>query len=205
MKTMYLIRHGLIENPKQVLYGRSIDLLLSSEGGKQIQALAKKMKSTREKIEAIYTSPLTRAKQTAQIIADEFDIKEFIVEEKFTEVDIPAVVGKPTTIVVDLHKKQKDEYEGEFAEQGNETRAEIGERVYSAWKKILHEEKKENVAIISHGDPLRFLLCKILHPEEKEIPPVWSLPTEYFLRRGEVLRLVVDDVGKVLDQKRIEV
>lgn len=204
MKTMYLIRHGLIENPDKALYGRSIDLLLSSEGEKQIQALAKKMKSTGEKIEAIYSSPLLRAQKTAQIIADEYGVGEVRIKDELTDVDIPALVGKSLLVIHKLHHDKKDEYEGELVMQGNEPRAKIAERMYDAWKKILEQEKKENIAIVSHGHPLRFLMYKITNPNAREIPGIWSLFDDDYMHKGEALKVVVDDDGNILEKKRIQ-
>lgn len=74
-KTFYLIRHGLKEN----LAG---DPPLSTIGRKQAEVTAKYLTSL--KIRKIYSSPLRRTFQTANIIAKEFGLK-IIKDERLTE------------------------------------------------------------------------------------------------------------------------
>ena len=66
-KIIYLIRHGeSLANKQGVYQGQSIDTGLTELGKKQARAAAKVL--TRLKLEVIYTSPLKRTKETAQII-----------------------------------------------------------------------------------------------------------------------------------------
>lgn len=69
MKTIvHLIRHAEVENPKNVWYGRLEGFHLSSRGRGQAEALADHLST--KPIVAVYTSPLERARQTADAIAD---------------------------------------------------------------------------------------------------------------------------------------
>lgn len=64
---LLLVRHAEVNNPKRVLYGRLPRFSLSASGRAQAQALAGRLAS--EPVAAIYTSPLLRARQTADAIA----------------------------------------------------------------------------------------------------------------------------------------
>jgi len=67
MRQIILVRHGETEwNVKQVFRGR-IDIELSEMGMKQAGLLAEYLRDI--KVEAIYSSPLKRALQTAEVIA----------------------------------------------------------------------------------------------------------------------------------------
>lgn len=59
------VRHGTVDNPRDVFYGRLPGFVLSVEGDRQARAAAEALRH--EPIAAIYTSPMRRARQTADI------------------------------------------------------------------------------------------------------------------------------------------
>jgi broad specificity phosphatase PhoE len=65
--TIYLVRHGHVENPDRVLYGRLPGFNLSRRGRAQADLLARYFESL--PLEAVIASPLERAQQTAAAIA----------------------------------------------------------------------------------------------------------------------------------------
>jgi probable phosphoglycerate mutase len=64
--TIWLARHGEVHNPGNVLYGRLPRMRLTPEGRRQAQALADFLAP--RKLAAIYSSPMLRARRTAEII-----------------------------------------------------------------------------------------------------------------------------------------
>lgn len=60
---VHVLRHGEVENPNKVLYGRQPNWHLSKRGGQMAQALA--LWSKDRPIRAIHVSPLERAQETA--------------------------------------------------------------------------------------------------------------------------------------------
>ena len=68
-KTIYLIRHAYPDYPGgvQMCLGQKYDLPLSALGFEQADALARRFEHI--PLEAVYTSPLLRARQTAKAIA----------------------------------------------------------------------------------------------------------------------------------------
>jgi broad specificity phosphatase PhoE len=64
---LFVVRHAEVHNPKDILYGRLPGYGLSDTGRVQAEATARFLST--KAIEAIYTSPLLRARQTAQIIS----------------------------------------------------------------------------------------------------------------------------------------
>ncbi|MDA0563710.1 histidine phosphatase family protein [Streptomonospora sp. S1-112] len=69
---VHLLRHGEVHNPKGILYGRLPEFHLS-ENGCRMAGLAAEWFTGRD-IAALYSSPLDRAKETAQPVADEFGV-----------------------------------------------------------------------------------------------------------------------------------
>jgi broad specificity phosphatase PhoE len=68
---LYLVRHCDVRNPDGVLYGHLPDFALSEKGIRQAHALGRYFAKT--SVRQIYSSPLERARQTAEIIASYLD------------------------------------------------------------------------------------------------------------------------------------
>jgi broad specificity phosphatase PhoE len=67
MSTLHLVRHGRVENPTGVIYGRLPGFHLSELGRRQADAAAERLIDSN--IGAVWSSPLERAQETAQAIA----------------------------------------------------------------------------------------------------------------------------------------
>jgi len=63
----HLVRHGHVENPHKVVYGRQRGWRLSARGHREAEAVARHLAG--RPIARVYTSPLERAVQTATVIA----------------------------------------------------------------------------------------------------------------------------------------
>lgn len=202
--TVFLIRHGEINNPGSTLYGRSTDLLLSAGGQEQIKKLAKKIKQ-KCSLDLIYSSPLRRALQTAKIISETVGDIPIRKVHNFIDVDIPALIGQPISLINEIHKHGVDEYEGEYVRRGNEPRAEIVKRMYQSFKKIVKKGRGKTIAIVSHGHPLRFLLFKLENVHAKIIPRIGTLEDKDYLGKGEAMKLIIKPNGSIIEKKRIKV
>ena len=78
--TLYLARHGeSVSNYKNIFIGKSVNPELTEKGIQQAASLAKSLKG--KNITAIFSSTLTRAKQTARIVADELGLPVSYSEE----------------------------------------------------------------------------------------------------------------------------
>ena len=85
---IYLIRHGETEDADSGRYKGHLDVPLSENGIKQIKKLAKYISGEARKrgsaevdhtgLSAIYCSDLIRAVKSADIIAEQFDLKSMI-------------------------------------------------------------------------------------------------------------------------------
>lgn len=195
--TIYFIRHGEIDNPLNVLYGRSLDLQLNEKGKEQLKNLAEEIKKSGVTVDAIYTSPLSRAVDSAYIIGRVFNNPPIAIEEDLIEVDIPALVGHPNSEIDEIHAKGIDEYSKEFVKKGNESRDQIVERMMKATKKIREKNLGKTIFAISHGDPLRFLLFGLTHQNSKT-PSMNELKRFDYPKRGEGYKIIFDSMGNIL-------
>ncbi|KKP66665.1 MAG: Alpha-ribazole-5-phosphate phosphatase [Candidatus Roizmanbacteria bacterium GW2011_GWA2_35_19] len=201
---IYLIRHGQIDNPKKIFYGRSLDLLLSTEGKNQIVDLAKKINTIGDRIERIYTSPLKRALDTSKILSR--DLKshpDISINQDLIDVYIPALVGQNLKLRKTIHQSGNDEYGQKYTRLGNESRSHIVKRMTDAFKTIVDNSKCNVIAIVSHGDPIRFLLYKLTHSYTKFIPPMNKLVKSDYLEKGRAFKLIVDKSVNLKEVKMI--
>jgi broad specificity phosphatase PhoE len=85
--TVHLLRHGEVHNPDAVLYGRLPEFHLSELGRQMALALAEHFHNRAAQganIVHLAASPLTRAQETAQPIADALDL-DIITESRIIE------------------------------------------------------------------------------------------------------------------------
>ena len=73
---VHLVRHGEVENPRQVLYGRLPGYHLSADGRMMAKAAAGFLAG--RDVTVLLTSPLERAQETAEPIAEEFGLTPVI-------------------------------------------------------------------------------------------------------------------------------
>jgi broad specificity phosphatase PhoE len=82
--TLYLVRHGQTESSKRRAYSGRADVALTQEGREQARSAAAKLAGTG--IDGVFSSPLSRARDTAQAIADATGAP-LTVDERLTEID----------------------------------------------------------------------------------------------------------------------
>ena len=161
------LRHAQAENnTKRILAGRTEGVPLTKTGIEQAERIAKYLASI--DISAIYSSPIERAKHTAEIVANAFDQDTAGVEldERLTEIDM----GKFTRM----------NYDDMFAKYGNiflkfyennpvisehevETFPDVQKRVLDMVDYVLKKHNNENVILVTHMDPIKSMLAKVMN------------------------------------------
>ena len=143
---LVLIRHGLplrVENAE----GLPADPPLSETGRQQAIKLAEWLET--ETIDAIYSSPLKRAYETAQPIATRMSTSIGI-EAGLAEFDADA------SFYIPLEELKKTDYQSwkDFMEGGYQQPEEFAafcERVLSAIESIVRKHRGQRVALVCHG------------------------------------------------------
>jgi broad specificity phosphatase PhoE len=79
---VHLVRHGEVDNPRQVLYGRLPGYHLSADGRMMAKAAAGFLAG--RDVAVLVTSPLERAQETAEPIAEEFALTA-VIDERLIE------------------------------------------------------------------------------------------------------------------------
>lgn len=155
--SIFCVRHGEVENPGKILYGR-LPIPLTARGYAQAHEAAQLLAS--RNVMRVITSPVARCMETARIIADALDIT-LSSDGRLLEA-LSSVQG---IALAEIQKYPAREYS--FSSTlGGEAPTDIQARMMDFINSI-SGELSENVAICSHGDPLYFLYCGI---------GGWSLP-----------------------------
>ena len=165
-RRLWLVRHGLTEwNTQQRFCGHS-DVPLSERGRVQARWLAGQLQD--EALSTIYTSDLERARETAEMIASQSaQALKVKVSEAWREIDFGAWEGLTYAEIAERFKDQlgffTDPERG--SPPGGEPLAQVLQRVQAELAAIAYRDDSPmegDVVIVSHGGPLRLLLCSIL-------------------------------------------
>lgn len=158
---LILIRHGLPHRVEKE-DGSPADPELTKEGLDQAQKLAHWMKS--EKLDAIYSSPLMRAKMTAQPLAD-LKRLEIKIESGIAEIDEQSATYIP---LEELKEKKPEEWRAllevgiEAAYDRIQNLKAFRQKVIKSIERIIVENKGRRTAIVCHGGIINVWASHIL-------------------------------------------
>lgn len=162
MTRVILIRHGETDWNRQRIFRGRADVLLSPEGIRQAELVTITLKEIG--IDAIYSSPLKRALQTAQKIAD-FHNLEVVVEPGFMDFDYGEWQGLSHQEVRKRYPELYSRWEKEphtVRTPGGESLQDVRKRSVNALEKVLAEHPSRTVVIVSHRVVNKVLLCFVL-------------------------------------------
>lgn len=146
---MYVIRHGQTElNVKGLINGHIPDSLTVT-GKKQARLASKNLP---ESIGHIYSSPLTRARQTADILNNELQVP-ITYHDELKEVGFGDLEGTPFLQEYQMKHTNLDYDWGPSGENFNE----VKERVLRLMTEIRKETSEGQALIVAHGGIVRML------------------------------------------------
>jgi probable phosphomutase (TIGR03848 family) len=160
MTTFLLIRHALCDPVGRSIAGRSPGVSLNQRGLQQAEALALRMAEL--PISAVYSSPLDRAVQTARAIAERKGLR---VEQRegLNEIDFGDWTGKQLAELQPVAEWQHfNTYRSGTRIPGGETMQEVLARALNELADVARLRSSSLVAVVSHGDVLRSLICHFL-------------------------------------------
>jgi broad specificity phosphatase PhoE len=173
--TVYLIRHGETEWNITGRWQGILDVQLNEVGREQAQKLAEEAKNTG--IEAIYSSDLSRAAETAQALAAPLGLTP-ILDLRLRELDIGVFQGLKEA---EIKQKYPEEFAAflanplEYRLPEGESRMDLQARVFALWKELLSSSQHQTIALVSHNGTLKMLLSA-LFPEKTDFFQSHSIP-----------------------------
>ena len=156
---IYLIRHGTTDYGEKAYTTGHKDIPLNERGKDQARATAEFLKD--KGISKIFSSSLSRARETAEIIALKLDlpVEEF---DELMERTAGMLDGVPFTEFFATFKKIGD-FEQMMLQAGGEPSEIFKERVWNKFLGIIQNNyDHENLLIVAHGGVTRSILLEIL-------------------------------------------
>lgn len=182
MTELYLVRHGETDwNAARRIQGRT-DIPLNDAGRAQASRAAELL--ARRRWDAVYASPLSRAHETARIIADYLGLGEVTDVEAFVERDYGQAEGMSFEQLEELYP------EGVHA-PGQETREEVAARVVPALLELAARRPGERLIVVSHGGAIRSVL-QTAEPGTRH-PRITNASVHSFRVEDGELRLIAFD------------
>jgi alpha-ribazole phosphatase/probable phosphoglycerate mutase len=151
---LLLVRHGeILSNLIKIYAGKNSDGL-TKRGIKQAKTVANELGGYR--VHSLYSSPIRRAVQTAEIIGNEIGI-DYIIEDSFREMELGPWEGLSEENVAQSYPNEWKMWQSRPAElrlQHRETLAELLERSVNGIRKIY---RNGNIVVVTHVALIRVL------------------------------------------------
>lgn len=175
MKTfkIHLIRHGLTEGNLKQQYIGSTDLPLAAAGVNELRRL--KEETDYPRVDAVYSSPMLRCKQSAAILYPNHDIQTV---DNMREIDFGDFEGK-TANELELLPSYADWAAGRITAAPNgEDNTDFAKRLCVGLNEIVRDMMQkgaEHAAVIMHGGAIMMLLASCAVPRKSMVE--WTCPS----------------------------
>jgi len=158
--SLLLLRHG--ETPLSVdrrFSGLGDDPELTPKGLAQAEAAARRLSGDPYRLDAIVSSPLRRARQTAEAVAARTGLS-VEVDDELRETDFGAWEGHTFTEVQRRWPAELSAWlaDPDVAPPGGESFAAVAERVERAQRRLTDTYEGRTVLVVSHVSPIKTLL-----------------------------------------------
>jgi broad specificity phosphatase PhoE len=153
---IHLARHGETDWNRELRWQGHSDPPLSDRGREQARALAEALAQT--SFAAVYSSDLSRATETAEIVASKLNLP-VRVDPALREIDVGSWEGRTLAELEDRFPEAVRRWEerGEHGWEGGESHEEMAARVRGAIRSIAARHAGDDVLVVSHGGPIRAL------------------------------------------------
>ena len=164
---VYLIRHGATEANRARPYrlqGRGTDLPLDALGRAQAERTAGALVTAGVRLVAVYSSPLSRALETARVVAEPHGLVPQAVEG-LTEADVGRWEGLTWD---DVQSREPELFERFHGDPGRvpypdgESFADVADRVSPVMAGLASEHPGESIAVVAHNVVNRAYLAGLL-------------------------------------------
>lgn len=163
--SLYLVRHGATDNNRAdppLLQGRRTDPGLSAEGRSQAERTAKWLST--QPVAKVYSSPLLRARQTAEAIAAAHHLPIELVED-LVEVDVGLWESRSWD---EIERTDPEAYRLFRLDAsvnpylGGENLDSVAARVVPAMQRIMEQNAGRTVVVVAHNGVNRVYLAHLL-------------------------------------------
>jgi broad specificity phosphatase PhoE len=179
MASIVLIRHGETDWNIEGRYQGQADPPLNSKGLHQAHRLAKELINSA--IEVLYTSPLKRTRQTAEVISQQLGIMP-IDEPRYMEIDQGDWQTRLRSDIENLYPDLFNAWQTDpwkVTPPGGEHLSEVQSRVYAALDESIQEYSNQKIGIVTHRIPIALIKVRY-QGMDPDIVRTIHLPNAYW-------------------------
>ena len=198
MTTVYFIRHAQAEGNLHHQVQGTAEREVTALGREQIAALRKRFADM--SLDAVYSSDLRRAVETAEAVSEPEKLP-IRIERAFREIDFGDWEGREMS---EIARNDADQFDAFLHHMdlwqvpGGETPQQVLNRFLPALDRVLKENEGKTVAIVSHGCALRIVLAYLRGLSLKEagdFVPCVNTAVSKVTWEGDVPMVVYQDDG----------
>lgn len=186
---IYFIRHVQATGNVQKRFQGSTDNDITKQGEIQRQDLKKLFEKIA--IDCVYSSPLLRARKTAEAVV-EATRAPLVIEDTIQEIFVGPWENMPLSEIKEKWPKEFDCWgtaPWEFKLEGAETMKQVFDRCKAFVDKLKETQRGKRIAVVSHGGVMRSLLTSGVNK------PITNITDIGWIANGSVSHLVVDKRG----------
>ncbi len=164
MTTFLMIRHGQSEANLDSIFAGHYDAPLTELGLRQARVTAEYIKDNYN-VDKVYASDLKRAFSTGKALSDLLGI-EIVPEADLREIYAGDWEGVPFSEIKENYPQVFGNWFEDIAScrcPNGESVTELGERVFSCFKRIAEDDPNKTVAIATHATPIRALQALVTY------------------------------------------
>ncbi len=191
MKRIMLIRHGQTDWNLEERWQGNTDVPLNAEGLMQARAVAARLK--KDRVTAVYSSDLMRAKVTADVIAEAHGLTAQG-DPRWRELNLGVFQGLTWHEIKARYPKEVERmhtnYMG-YATPKGESRQSMQDRAYASLLEIVaREPDASQTAIVSHGGTIRVVLLRLFQEQQIEKRSISNTSVTTMETDGQTWRLI---------------
>lgn len=188
MKRVFLVRHGETDWNRQMRIQGRENIPLNNEGRAQAQGISRYL--SKKNVAAVFSSPLSRAQETANIIAVEHGLTPAVVDG-LAEINFGNLAGKTYAEMDESDRAVMAQWLSDPAQNaipGGESLQQFQQRLEACYQKLLDNHPAGNLVVVTHAGAIKVLVAGVL-----EIP--LSRITRLRLVTASLTVILYDDWG----------
>ena len=193
MTELILIRHGETDWNRELRFQGQLDVPLNAIGLEQARRVAERM--ARESVQALVSSDLQRALQTAQAVAGRLQASDPVADAALREQHFGVVEGLQVADIKARHPQAWEQwvrFEADFSFEGGESTRVFHARVLAAVRALARRHAGQTLAVVTHGGVLDMVYrsargLSLSGPRVSEIP---NAGINRVRVRGEAIEIV---------------
>jgi broad specificity phosphatase PhoE len=161
MIRFWLIRHGAHDWLGRTLVGRQTGISLNKQGKEEAQLIARAL--ARRPLSMVCSSPMQRALETAEPLADALELR-ISIRSELDEIDFGEWTGRTfAELDTDSRWREWNAHRASAACPAGESMRGVQKRILDFMGTLAQAHEGTEIALVSHGDVLRAALAHHLH------------------------------------------